>query len=108
MHKLYAVRRECSICRGRSSTCAHIRRVLAAYRVRTRYLQTLFPSNVGVEAVTGIVQEFQFGMNWSSYSRYVGGIFGAPLTMEGLVAHELDAVQPSPTVRTRPIAAPVP
>ena len=35
---------------------------------------------------TGIVQEFQFGMNWSEYSRFVGDIFGAPLAMEGLVA----------------------
>jgi cytochrome d ubiquinol oxidase subunit I len=36
--------------------------------------------------VTGIVQEFQFGMNWSNYSRFVGDIFGAPLAMEGLAA----------------------
>ena len=35
---------------------------------------------------TGIVQEFQFGMNWSNYSRFVGDIFGAPLAMEGLAA----------------------
>ena len=35
---------------------------------------------------TGIVQEFQFGMNWSAYSRFVGDIFGAPLAMEGLLA----------------------
>ena len=36
--------------------------------------------------VTGIVQEFQFGMNWSNYSVFVGNIFGAPLAMEGLLA----------------------
>jgi hypothetical protein len=36
--------------------------------------------------VTGIVQEFQFGMNWSEYSRFVGDVFGAPLAMEGLLA----------------------
>jgi cytochrome bd ubiquinol oxidase subunit I len=41
--------------------------------------------------VTGIVQEFQFGMNWSAYSRYVGDIFGAPLAIEGLLAFFLES-----------------
>ena len=41
--------------------------------------------------VTGIVQEFQFGMNWSDYSRFVGDIFGAPLAMEGLLAFFLES-----------------
>ena len=41
--------------------------------------------------VTGIVQEFQFGMNWSAYSRFVGDIFGAPLAMEGLIAFFLES-----------------
>ena len=41
--------------------------------------------------VTGLVQEFQFGMNWSAYSRFVGDIFGAPLAMEGLVAFFLES-----------------
>ena len=41
--------------------------------------------------VTGIVQEFQFGMNWSSYSRFVGDVFGAPLAMEGLLAFFLES-----------------
>jgi len=41
--------------------------------------------------VTGIVQEFQFGMNWSEYSRFVGDIFGAPLAMEGLIAFFLES-----------------
>ncbi|CAN5488641.1 cytochrome ubiquinol oxidase subunit I [soil metagenome] len=41
--------------------------------------------------VTGIVQEFQFGMNWSTYSRFVGDIFGAPLAMEGLIAFFLES-----------------
>ena len=41
--------------------------------------------------VTGIVQEFQFGMNWSSYSVFVGNIFGAPLAMEGLLAFFLQS-----------------
>ena len=41
--------------------------------------------------VTGIVQEFQFGMNWSEYSRYVGDVFGAPLALEGLLAFFFEA-----------------
>ncbi len=41
--------------------------------------------------VTGIVQEFQFGMNWSEYSRFVGDVFGAPLAMEGLLAFFLES-----------------
>jgi cytochrome d ubiquinol oxidase subunit I len=44
-----------------------------------------------VGVVTGIVQEFQFGMNWSEYSRYVGDVFGAPLAMEGLAAFFLES-----------------
>ena len=42
--------------------------------------------------VTGLVQEFQFGMNWSEYSRFVGDVFGAPLAMEGLAAFFLESV----------------
>src|SRR3954471_11190504 len=42
--------------------------------------------------VTGIVQEFQFGMNWSQYSRFVGDIFGAPLALEALIAFFLESV----------------
>ena len=41
--------------------------------------------------VTGIVQEFQFGMNWSDYSRFVGDIFGAPLAIEALLAFFLES-----------------
>ena len=41
--------------------------------------------------VTGIVQEFQFGMNWSDYCRFVGDIFGAPLAIEGLLAFFLES-----------------
>src|SRR3954447_26563687 len=41
--------------------------------------------------VTGIVQEFQFGMNWSRYSRFVGDIFGAPLAMEALIAFFIES-----------------
>jgi cytochrome d ubiquinol oxidase subunit I len=47
--------------------------------------------SLAIGVVTGIVQEFQFGMNWSQYSRYVGDIFGAPLAMEGLAAFFLES-----------------
>ena len=46
----------------------------------------LFLINFAMGVVTGIVQEFQFGMNWSEYSRFVGDIFGAPLAIEALMA----------------------
>jgi cytochrome bd ubiquinol oxidase subunit I len=55
------------------------------YRL-TRFFGKLFLINFAIGVATGIVQEFQFGMNWSEYSRFVGDIFGAPLAMEGLVA----------------------
>jgi cytochrome d ubiquinol oxidase subunit I len=57
----------------------------------TRFFGVLLLINVAVGVVTGLVQEFQFGMNWSSYSRYVGDVFGAPLAMEGLIAFFLEA-----------------
>jgi cytochrome d ubiquinol oxidase subunit I len=57
----------------------------------TRFLGTLLLINVAVGVVTGIVQEFQFGMNWSSYSRYVGDVFGAPLALEALLAFFLES-----------------
>ena len=52
----------------------------------TRFWGKLMLISFAVGVVTGIVQEFQFGMNWSTYSRYVGDVFGAPLAMEGLAA----------------------
>ena len=51
----------------------------------------LFLINFAMGVVTGIVQEFQFGMNWSEYSRYVGDIFGAPLAIEALLAFFLES-----------------
>ena len=73
--------------------------------MQTRYFQTkdetwhkmakfwgkLFLINFAIGVVTGIVQEFQFGMNWSEYSRYVGDIFGAPLAVEALLAFFLES-----------------
>ncbi|MFE9878733.1 cytochrome ubiquinol oxidase subunit I [Streptomyces sp. NPDC005784] len=62
-----------------------------AYLRLTRFLGTLLVINVAVGVVTGLVQEFQFGMDWSGYSRTVGDVFGAPLAMEGLAAFFLES-----------------
>ena len=61
------------------------------YKRMTRFFGTLLLINVAVGVVTGLVQEFEFGMNWSTYSRFVGGVFGAPLAMEGLAAFFLES-----------------
>ena len=63
----------------------------AEYLRLTRFFGTLLVINVAVGVVTGLVQEFQFGMNWSTYSRTVGDVFGAPLAMEGLAAFFLES-----------------
>jgi cytochrome d ubiquinol oxidase subunit I len=57
----------------------------------TRFFGTLLVINIAVGVVTGLVQEFQFGMNWSVYSRFVGDVFGAPLAIEGLAAFFLES-----------------
>ena len=57
----------------------------------TKFFGKLFLINFAMGVVTGIVQEFQFGMNWSNYSRFVGDIFGAPLAIEGLLAFFLES-----------------
>ena len=57
----------------------------------TKFFGKLFLINFAIGVVTGIVQEFQFGMNWSAYSRFVGDIFGAPLAVEGLLAFFLES-----------------
>jgi cytochrome bd ubiquinol oxidase subunit I len=57
----------------------------------SRFYGRLFLINLAVGVVTGIVLEFQFGMNWSSYSVFVGNIFGAPLAIEGLLAFFLES-----------------
>ncbi len=57
----------------------------------TRFYGQLFLINFAMGVVTGIVQEFQFGMNWSAYSRFVGDIFGAPLAFEALLAFFLES-----------------
>ncbi|WP_279482508.1 cytochrome ubiquinol oxidase subunit I [Aureimonas sp. SK2] len=61
------------------------------WRRMTLYWGTLFGINFAMGVATGIVMEFQFGMNWSYYSHYVGDVFGAPLAIEGLMAFFLEA-----------------
>ncbi len=61
------------------------------YKQMTKFWGKLFLINFAVGVVTGLVMEFQFGMNWSEYSRFVGDIFGAPLAIEGLMAFFLEA-----------------
>jgi cytochrome d ubiquinol oxidase subunit I len=57
----------------------------------TRFFGTLLLINFAIGVATGLVQEFQFGMNWAVYSKYVGDVFGAPLAIEGLAAFFLEA-----------------
>ncbi|MGP4114961.1 cytochrome ubiquinol oxidase subunit I [Streptomyces sp. 4N509B] len=56
------------------------------YLRATKFWGKLFLINIAMGVVTGILQEFQFAMNWSEYSRFVGDVFGAPLAMEALLA----------------------
>jgi len=57
----------------------------------TRFFGTLLLINFAIGVATGLVQEFEFGMNWSVYARFVGNVFGAPLAIEGLAAFMLEA-----------------
>ena len=57
----------------------------------TRFFGKLLLINFALGVATGIVQEFQFGMNWADYSRFVGDIFGAPLAIEALLAFFLES-----------------
>jgi cytochrome bd ubiquinol oxidase subunit I len=70
---------------------AYLRTRNQDYRRMARLFGTLFLVNFAMGVATGLVQEFQFGMNWSSYSRFVGDVFGAPLAMEGLLAFFLES-----------------
>ena len=58
----------------------------------TKFWGTLFLINFAMGVATGLVQEFQFGMNWSEYSRFMGDIFGVPLAIEALLAFFLESV----------------
>src|SRR3954464_10924954 len=57
----------------------------------TKFFGKLMLINFAIGVVTGIVQEFQFGMNWSDYSRFVGDVFGAPLAIEALLAFFMES-----------------
>src|SRR4051794_41407064 len=57
----------------------------------TRFFGTLLLINFAIGVATGLVQEFQFGMSWATYSNFVGGVFGAPLAIEGLAAFMVEA-----------------
>src|SRR6266496_1207381 len=57
----------------------------------TRFFGTLFLINFAIGVATGLVQEFEIGMNWSVYSKFVGNVFGAPLAIEGLAAFFLES-----------------
>ncbi|AZZ60779.1 cytochrome ubiquinol oxidase subunit I [Oenococcus sp. UCMA 16435] len=62
------------------------------YLKMTKFWSKIFLLSFAVGVVTGIIQEFQFGMNWSNYSRFMGDIFGAPLAIEALLAFFLESV----------------
>jgi cytochrome d ubiquinol oxidase subunit I len=62
------------------------------YKQMTKFWGKLFVINFALGVVTGLVQEFQFGMNWSEYSRFMGDIFGAPLAIEALLSFYLESV----------------
>jgi cytochrome d ubiquinol oxidase subunit I len=62
------------------------------WKQMAKFRGKLFIINFALGVVTGIVQEFQFGMNWSGYARFVGDIFGAPLAVEALLAFFLESV----------------
>ncbi|HEY6473170.1 MAG TPA: cytochrome ubiquinol oxidase subunit I [Acidimicrobiales bacterium] len=63
----------------------------AVYLRLARFFGTLLLINVAIAVVTGLIQEFEFGMNWSVFSRLVGNVFGGPLAFEGLVAFFLES-----------------
>jgi len=61
------------------------------YKIMAKFWGTVFLINFAIGVVTGIVQEFQFGLNWSEYSRFMGDIFGAPLAIEALLAFYMES-----------------
>jgi cytochrome d ubiquinol oxidase subunit I len=70
----------------------YVRTGKQVYRDLARFWGKLFLINFALGVVTGLVQEFQFGMNWAGYANYVGDIFGAPLAIEALLAFFLESV----------------
>jgi cytochrome bd ubiquinol oxidase subunit I len=70
---------------------AYLRSRNDEYRRMSRFFGRLFLINFALGVATGLVQEFQFGMNWSAYSSFVGDVFGAPLAIEGLLAFFMES-----------------
>jgi cytochrome d ubiquinol oxidase subunit I len=69
----------------------YVRKGDVVYKQMAQFWGKLFLINFAMGVVTGLVMEFQFGMNWSEYSRFVGDIFGAPLAIEALTAFFLES-----------------
>ncbi len=69
----------------------YVRSGNTVYKRMTQFWGKLFVINFALGVVTGIVQEFQFGMNWSSYSRFIGDVIGASLALETLLAFFLES-----------------
>ena len=61
------------------------------YKKMAKFWGKLFLINFSIGVATGLVQEFQFGMNWSEYARFMGDIFGAPLAIEALAAFFIES-----------------
>jgi len=70
---------------------AYVRTGKEHYKRAAKFWGKLLLINFAIGIATGLVQEFQFGMAWSDYSRYVGDIFGAPLAIEALLAFFLES-----------------
>ena len=64
----------------------YVRKKDETYKKMAKFWGKIFLLSFAVGVVTGIIQEFQFGMNWSNYSRFMGDIFGVPLAIEALLA----------------------
>src|SRR6478735_3054473 len=69
----------------------HLHRKDPHYEAMARFFTRLFAANFAVGVATGIVMEFQFGTNWSRYSRFVGDVFGSALAAEGIFAFFLES-----------------
>ena len=71
---------------------AYVRTGDETYKKMVKFWGKLFLINFAMGVATGLVQEFQFGMNWSEYARFMGDIFGAPLAIEALLAFFLESI----------------
>ena len=71
--------------------CVYVMSGREIWKTITKFWAALFGINFAIGVATGLTMEFEFGMNWSYYSHYVGDVFGAPLAIEGLMAFFLEA-----------------